>query len=57
MKLLLKNRFYISAAIGLFLMFFNINNAFSNFKMILWALGLLISFVSVLLQIFIDPKS
>ena len=49
-------RFYILAILGFLLMIFNIHNAQSDIKLILWATGMLISFIAVLLQIIIAPN-
>lgn len=56
MKRIWKFRFYILAIAGLLLMICNIYNAQSNVKLILWGLGMLISFMAVLLQIIIAPN-
>jgi hypothetical protein len=56
MKKLWNYRFYILAISGLLLMICNIYNAQSNIKLILWGLGMLISFTAVLLQIIIAPN-
>ena len=56
MKRIWKYRFYILAVVGLLLMICNIYNEQSTIKLILWGLGMLISFASVLLQIIIAPN-
>ena len=56
MKRIWKYRFYILVVAGLLLMICNIYNAQSNIKLILWGLGMLISFSAVLLQIIIAPN-
>lgn len=56
MKRIWKYRFYILAVSGLLLMIYNIYPAQSNVKLILWGLGMMISFSGVLLQIIIAPN-
>lgn len=56
MKKLWNYRFYILAISGFLLMICNIYNAQDDIKLILWGLGMLISFTAVLLQIIIAPN-
>lgn len=56
MKKLWKYRFFATIIIGQIIMWCNIYNAESNFKLVLWCIGLLISFIGISLQIIIAPN-
>lgn len=51
-----KYRFYFMVIIGFMLECFYIFGAKSNFNLILWGIGILISAISTLLQIVIAPN-
>jgi hypothetical protein len=56
MKKFWKYRFIALLIIGQILMWGNIYNAESNFKLVLWGIGLAISFIALLLQITMEIK-
>lgn len=56
MKKIWKYRFIALIAIGQILMWSNMDNAHSNFKLVLWGIGMIVSFIAVLLQIIIAPN-
>ena len=57
MKKLWKYRFYILVIIGQILMWCNITDTWhNNFKFVLLMIGMLISFIGVVLQIIIAPN-
>jgi hypothetical protein len=56
MKKIWKYRFVALIIIGQILMWSNMDNAHSNFKLVLWGLGMIVCFVAVLLQIVIAPN-
>lgn len=56
MKKLWKYRFYILTIIGFTLMLFNIQNAESNTKLMLWTIGMICAFLGVTLQLIIAPN-
>lgn len=56
MKKIWKYRFIALIIIGQILMWSNMDNTHSNFKLVLWGLGIIVSFISLLLQIIIAPN-
>jgi len=56
MKKLWKYRFFALIIIGQILMWCNMNNAQSDFKLVLWEIGMIVSFIAVLLQIKFAPN-
>jgi hypothetical protein len=56
MKKIWKYRFIALIIIGQILMWNNMDNTHSNFKLVLWGLGIIVSFISLLLQIIIAPN-
>lgn len=48
MKKIWKYRFIVLIIIGQILMWSNMDNAHSNFKLVLWVIGIILSFIAVL---------
>jgi len=56
MKKIYKYRFYFIAIAGFIIMLFNIDNAKSDFKLMLWGIGYIIAIAGVSAQLILAPN-